>query len=86
MTIRSLSRTVLEALVAANCQNNGRQALPLLVRPRFLPRNQKGPGSRVYRPAERSELLKATKKLVGQTVEAVCLSKRIYKEWQRKTH
>jgi hypothetical protein len=56
MTRRSLSRTVLEALVAVNCQNNGRQALPLLVRPRFLPGDQKGPRSRVYRPAERSEL------------------------------
>ena len=31
------------------CRNNGRQALPLLVRPRFLPGNQKGPGLRVIR-------------------------------------
>ena len=62
MTIRSLSRTVLEALVAVNCQNNRRQALPLLVRPRFLPRDQKGPGARVYRPAERSELSKQQNK------------------------
>jgi hypothetical protein len=54
---RSLSPSVLEAL-GGECQNNRRQALPLLVRPRFLPRDQKGPGSRVYRPAERSELSK----------------------------
>src|SRR5579863_3540114 len=28
------------------CSNNGRQALPSLVRPRFLPGDQKGPGPR----------------------------------------
>src|ERR1700683_3184075 len=36
------------------CINNGRQALPSLVRPRFLPGDQKGPGPRVYRVVERS--------------------------------
>src|ERR1700722_6719835 len=54
MTIRSPSRTVLEALSAVMVSNNGRQALPLLVRPRYLPGNQKGPRPRVYRAVERS--------------------------------
>jgi hypothetical protein len=36
------------------CINNGRQALPSLVRPRFLPGDQKGPDPRVYRVVERS--------------------------------
>src|SRR6202050_4249542 len=36
------------------CINNGRQALPSLVRPRFLPGDQKGPGPRVYRVLVRS--------------------------------
>jgi hypothetical protein len=36
------------------CINNGRQALPSLVRPRFLPGDQKGLGPRVYRVVERS--------------------------------
>jgi hypothetical protein len=39
------------------CINNGRQALPSLVRPRFLPGDQKGPGPRVYRVVERSAFL-----------------------------
>ena len=49
MMIWSLSRTVLEALFAViagvTSQNNGRQALPLLVRPRFQPGDQTGFGA-----------------------------------------
>src|SRR6202012_3142899 len=43
--------------------NNGRQALPLLVRPRFQPGNQTGPGSRGYRPVERSNFSKNEEKI-----------------------
>ncbi len=43
--------------MAEAVSNNGRQALPLLVRPRYLPGNQKGPGPRVYRASGALQLL-----------------------------
>jgi hypothetical protein len=43
------------------CINNGRQALPSLVRPRFLPGDQKGPDPRVYRVLERSIIFRETR-------------------------
>src|ERR1700728_2459209 len=43
------------------CINNGRQALPSLVRPRFLPGDQKGPDPRVYRVVERSIIFRETR-------------------------